>query len=82
LLKKLRGARMALPIIMATGILPEEEFQRYPWLQPAAVLIKPYTVTDLLETVRTVLTVADGPREASAPELTWHSPSSAVGFRI
>ncbi len=82
LLKKLRAARMDLPVIMATGILPHEEFQRYPWLQPAAVLIKPYTIPDLIETVRTVLTVAEGPREAIAPELTWQSPSPAIGLRI
>ena len=32
LLKKLRSARMALPVIMAAGTLPGEEFIRYPWL--------------------------------------------------
>ena len=30
LLKKLHGARMSLPVIMATAALPEEEFTRYP----------------------------------------------------
>ena len=30
LLKNLRAARMALPVIMATGTLPKEEFTRYP----------------------------------------------------
>jgi len=44
LLKKLRAARMALPVIMATGTLPKEEFTRYPWLQPAATLLKPIPV--------------------------------------
>jgi len=55
LLKKLRAARMALPVIMATGILPTEEFTRYPWLQPEATLIKPYTANELLAKVRNVL---------------------------
>ena len=32
LLKKLRAARMVLPVIMATGTLPKEELARYPWL--------------------------------------------------
>ena len=49
LVKKLYATRMALPFIMATGKLPEEEFARYPWLRPAATLLKPYTVEDLLE---------------------------------
>ena len=48
LLKKLHAARMDLPVIMATGKLPTEEFNRSPWLQPAALLLKPYTVEDLL----------------------------------
>jgi DNA-binding response OmpR family regulator len=55
LLKKLRAARMALPVIMATGSLPKEEFTRYPWLQPSAMLLKPYTVEELLGTVKEVL---------------------------
>ena len=42
LLKKLRAARMTLPVIMATGTLPKEEFTRYPWLQPAATLLVLY----------------------------------------
>jgi DNA-binding response OmpR family regulator len=55
LLKRLRSARMELPVIMATGILPTQEFIRSPWLQPAATLLKPYTVEALLETVSAVL---------------------------
>jgi DNA-binding response OmpR family regulator len=55
LIRKLRSARMALPVIMATGTLPKEAFTRYPWLQPAATLLKPYAVEELLETVRVVL---------------------------
>ena len=59
LLKKLRAARMALPVIMATGTLPEEEFTRHPWLQPAATLLKPYTGEEMLRTVKKVLREAD-----------------------
>ncbi len=64
LLKKLRAARMALPVIMATGALPKEEFTRYPWLQPDATLLKPYTMEAMLSTVKKVLreteSTADG----------------------
>jgi DNA-binding response OmpR family regulator len=59
LLKKLRSARMALPVIMATGTMPQEEFKRYPWLQPTATLVKPYTLEELLGTVTKVLRATD-----------------------
>jgi DNA-binding response OmpR family regulator len=59
LLKKLRHARIVLPVIMATGIPPREEFTRYPWLQPAATLIKPYRFEEMLRTVKKVLREAD-----------------------
>jgi DNA-binding response OmpR family regulator len=65
LLKKLRAARMALPVIMATGALPKEEFTRYPWLQPDATLLKPYTVAEMLRTVKKVLREADSTADGS-----------------
>jgi len=55
LLQKLHAARMILPVIMATGDAPKEEFTRHPCLQPAATLIKPYTLDELVGTVREVL---------------------------
>lgn len=63
LLKKLHEARMALPVIMATGTLPKTEFIQYPWLRPSAVLIKPYTTAELLEAVKKVLLATNGTRE-------------------
>ena len=60
LLKKLYASRMALPFIMATGKVPEREFARCPWLQPAATLLKPYTVGELLGAVKKVLRETDG----------------------
>ena len=66
LLKKLRAARMVVPVIMATGTLPKEESTRYPWLQPAALLLKPYSFPELLGTVRNVLRAAGAAREPSA----------------
>jgi DNA-binding response OmpR family regulator len=55
LIGKVHAAKMALPVIMATGTVPELEFIRRPWLQPAALLVKPYTATEFLGTVKTVL---------------------------
>ena len=55
LLKKLRAARMEMPVIMATGLVPTEEFTRHPWLEPDAMLVKPYTFAEMLQTVKRVL---------------------------
>ncbi|MEO6035267.1 MAG: response regulator [Verrucomicrobiota bacterium] len=55
LLKKLHAARMDLPFIMATGAVPLEEFIRYPWIVPAATLLKPYSISELFETVEKIL---------------------------
>jgi DNA-binding response OmpR family regulator len=74
LLKKLRAARMALPVIMATASLPQEEFTRYPWLQPAATLLKPYTLEEMLRTVQEVLRAAD---EQFAPRTAGQSQRPA-----
>src|SRR5881394_260470 len=64
LLKRLRAARMALPVIMATGSLPPEDFfTRHPWLRPAATLLKPYAVEEMLRTVGKVLRATAATRE-------------------
>jgi DNA-binding response OmpR family regulator len=63
LLQKLHDAHLALPVIMATGTLPEAEFTRCPWLVPDAILLKPYTTAELLELVKEVLLATNGTRE-------------------
>ncbi|MEI9960892.1 MAG: response regulator [Limisphaerales bacterium] len=63
LLQKLHAARMAMPVIMATGQLPEEELSRHPWLQPTITLRKPYTIEELLGVVKEVLHATDDPQE-------------------
>jgi DNA-binding response OmpR family regulator len=79
LLKKLRAARMELPVIMVTGALPMMELRRYPWLQPAAALIKPYSPAELLGVVKMVLCATDSPRERINPLAGWQSQPSAAG---
>jgi DNA-binding NtrC family response regulator len=59
MLEKLRAARMALPVIMATSHLPTHEFASKPWLRPDATLQRPFTNDDLLKTVKRVLRVDD-----------------------
>jgi len=67
LLQKIHAARMALPVIMATGTPPEEELDRHPWLQIQAILLKPYTFNELLGTVKSVLHAATGGPQPIAP---------------
>jgi DNA-binding response OmpR family regulator len=55
LLKKLRTARMELPVIMATGMLPARELAQNPQLEPVATLAKPYATDQLLDAVKEIL---------------------------
>jgi DNA-binding response OmpR family regulator len=59
LLKRLRAARMALPVILASGASPEQEFSQAPWLRPAATLLKPYSGEEMLRTVKSVFREAE-----------------------
>src|SRR6478609_4187458 len=83
LLKKLRAARMELPVIMVTGTMPEAELALHPGLQLAAVLLKPYTIPELLGVVRDVLSAGECPREQINQLLTWRGQSSpAMALRL
>jgi two-component system alkaline phosphatase synthesis response regulator PhoP len=55
LLKKIHTARLTLPVIMVTEILPTWEFALHPCLQSVKMLRKPYTMDTLLGTVNSVL---------------------------
>ena len=67
LVKMLRAARMALPVVMAAGRLPAQELARNPSLQLAATLSKPFAVEALLDTVKNVLRVTDPAPEQLEP---------------
>ena len=62
LIKKLRSEDMMLPVILASGTVPEEELKRHPWLLLDATLTKPFTTGQLLEVVKQVLRSADNAR--------------------
>jgi CheY-like chemotaxis protein len=55
LLKKVHATSMPLPVIMATGTIPDEDFERHPAIKPAVTLLKPYTLQEFLSAVREVL---------------------------
>jgi CheY-like chemotaxis protein len=55
MIEKLYFSRKTVPVIMATGNLPTDEFARKPWLKPEATLQKPFTNRNLLDTISNVL---------------------------
>jgi len=63
LVRKLRAARMTLPVVMAAERFPTDELIRNPSLELAALLPKPFYLSQLLETVRAVLCPAVDIRE-------------------
>ena len=79
LLKKLRAARMDLPVVMVTGAIPTEELSRHPWLKLAATLRKPFTSDEPLATVKEVLRATAGATESIPPSTTTQSHPSADG---
>src|SRR5476649_1752791 len=62
LIKKLRSEDMTLLVILASGTVPVEELSRHPWLQLDAMLPKPFTTAELLDTVKKVLNAANNAR--------------------
>lgn len=71
LIMKLHVARLALPVIMATGSSPAEHIARYNPLQPAKVLLKPYTFHELLASVKAVLHEANAFLGEMTPPPNW-----------
>jgi DNA-binding NarL/FixJ family response regulator len=55
LIQKLQAVHPEWPVIMVTGVVPDEQFARSTSLQPAVVLLKPYSFDELLEAVKSVL---------------------------
>jgi two-component system alkaline phosphatase synthesis response regulator PhoP len=82
LLKKIYTARMTLPIIMATGILPTWEFAMHPWLLPARMLLKPYTLKNLLGMVKNVLHETTATRAEIAPLTNWQNQPLTGRLRL
>jgi DNA-binding response OmpR family regulator len=73
---------MALPVILATGKLPMEALAQNPSLQLAALLPKPFSIDELLETVRTVLRATDHAPGLPEPLPDSQSRPSADGLRL
>jgi DNA-binding response OmpR family regulator len=82
LVRKLRAARMAVPVVLAAGRLPTHELARDPSLQLAATLLKPFAVDALLVTVKNVLRATDSAPGQLEPLPDWRSQPSADGLRL
>lgn len=63
LVRKVRSARMALPVVLVSSAIPTEDLNRIPSLQLAAMLLKPFTPGELLGTVKDVLRVVESARD-------------------
>lgn len=82
LVKNLRSARMALPVVLVAGRLPADELAQNPSLQVAATLEKPFALAELLDTVDNVLRATDRPREEINPLANWRSQPIADGLLL
>ena len=67
LVKMLRAARMALPVVMAARRLPLEELAKDPSLQIAATLAKPFLADAFLNTVESVLHMTESDHRQTLP---------------
>jgi DNA-binding response OmpR family regulator len=82
LVRKLRSARMALPVIMSTGRLPTKELAQNPSLQLAAMLPKPFSVEELLGTVTKVLRATVSASGQIEPPPDWRSQPTADDLQL
>jgi DNA-binding response OmpR family regulator len=63
MIEKLRAAYMTLPVILATRYIPRYELTLRPWLEPDAMLERPFSDDDLLGAVKKILGPGDGGSE-------------------
>jgi len=80
LVRKLRAARMALPVVMAAGRLPVRSLARNPALQLSATFLKPLPADALLDTVRVILRATPSTRGQGVPPPGVQNDLSADGW--
>jgi hypothetical protein len=72
---------MDVPVVMTAVRLPAQELVLDPVLRLAAVLPKPFYISQLVETVKAVLGATDHPGEPVKPLRDWRNRPSAAGLR-
>ena len=81
LVKEVRSEGILVPVILVLGTMPTMESSRNLWPQIQAVIIKPYTVAELVKTVREVLLSAcNGIYMRFAPPSNWQNPGLSSWF--
>lgn len=74
LVKALRSQQVMLPAILVTGNIPAKKLDLNPWLKVQAVLFKPYTVAELIKTVKHALVpIGIATHVSFAPPSNWQS---------
>ena len=81
LVKMLRAARLALPVILASGTMTPQELNQNPWFHLSGALLKPVSPDELLQAVQAVLRAQDDASEQTTPAPDWQSQPSAGGLR-
>ncbi len=82
LIEKIRVAGMVLPIIMASATLPEDGYVEHLWLQPFAMLLKPYSLAEFIGAVKSVLHAAGHATEPLTLMPNWQSHPLIFGARL
>ncbi len=82
LVKKIYAAKIAVRVIMATGILPTWEFVLQPCLQAVTMLRIPYSTSQLLDMVKCVLLQAAGGSAKTESAAVAQSQPSADSLRL
>jgi DNA-binding response OmpR family regulator len=81
LVKEVRSEGILVPVILVLGTMPTMKSSRNLWPQIQAVIIKPYTVAELVKTVREVLLSAcNGIYVRFAPPSNWQNPGLSSWF--
>ena len=82
LIEKIRVAGMVLPVIMASATLPEDGYVEHLWLQPFAMLLKPYSLAEFVGTVKAILHAAGPAGEPMMLMPNWKSNPLTFGARL
>jgi CheY-like chemotaxis protein len=81
MIRMLREQGATLPVIMATGAIPAEELMRDSKIGITAILIKPYSIEELLEAVTKVLRSSNAAREQIDAAVSFSTPLTPASSR-
>ena len=81
LVKELRSNGIMVPVILVLETMPTMASSRNQWPQIQAIIVKPYTVTELVKTVReALLSACNDTYVRFAPPTNWQSPGLSSWF--